>query len=66
MKKTAVKELKKHTAEELFSLSHRLLDVARELSEYHAAELRMNIQHAEELAISAAKHDFRQMEQLQK
>lgn len=66
MKKTNLKELKKHKAEELFSLSHRLLDVARELSEYHAAELSMNIEHAKELAISAAKNDFRQIEQLQK
>jgi hypothetical protein len=66
MKKTNLKELKKHKAEEFFSLSHRLLDVARELSEYHAAELSMNIEHAKELAISAAKNDFRQIEQLQK
>lgn len=66
MKKINLKELKKHKAEELFSLSHRLLDVARELSEYHAAELSMNIEHAKDLAISAAKHDFRQIEQLQK
>lgn len=66
MKKTDIKELKKHKAHELFSLSHKLLDVAKELSQYHAAELTMNIEHAKELAEAAARQDFKAVEQLQK
>ena len=66
MKKKNIQDLKQHKAEELFSLSHRLLDVAKELSEYHASELRINIEHAKELAIATAKSDFKQVERLQK
>lgn len=66
MKKTDIKELQKHKAHELFSLSHKLLDVAKELSQYHAAELTMNIEHAKELAEAAARQDFKAIEQLQK
>jgi len=66
MKKTDIKELQKKKAHELFSLSHRLLDVAKELAQYHAAELTMNIEHAKELAEAAARKDFREIEKLQK
>jgi hypothetical protein len=66
MQEKKLNELKKQKAEEFFSLSHRLLDVAKELSEYHAAELRMNIDHAQDLANSVARGNFKDVEELQK
>lgn len=66
MQEKMFNELKKQKAEEFFSLSHRLLDVAKELSEYHAAELRMNIDHAQDLATSVARGNFKDVEELQK
>ncbi len=34
---------KKAKAKELFTLSHKLLDAAKQLSEHHAAELHYNM-----------------------
>jgi ElaB/YqjD/DUF883 family membrane-anchored ribosome-binding protein len=46
---------KKAKAKELFTLSHKLLDAAKQLSEHHAAELRYNMQQAMEAAKTAAQ-----------
>jgi SpoVK/Ycf46/Vps4 family AAA+-type ATPase len=66
VKKSHINELNQHKAEELFSLSHRLLDIAKEFSEYHLAELRMGIAHTKEISKAVAQNDLKQLEQLQK
>ncbi len=57
---------KKAKAKELFTLSHKLLDAAKQLSEHHAAELRYNIQQAMEAAKTAAQKDVTKLQAMQK
>ncbi|BEI35636.1 hypothetical protein PHIN6_11540 [Polynucleobacter sp. HIN6] len=57
---------KKAKAQELFTLSHKLLDAAKQLSEHHAAELRYNMQQAMEAAKTAAQKDVTKLQALQK
>ena len=52
---------KKAKAKELFTLSHKLLDAAKQLSEHHAAELRYNMQQAMDAAKTAAQKDMKQL-----
>ena len=66
MKKIDMHEWNKQKVEELFSLSHQLLDTAKQLGEYHAEELRIHMTHAMDLAKSAAQNDLKQLEELQK
>ena len=66
MKKIDMHEWNKQKAEELFSLSHQLLDTAKQLGEYHAEELRIHVTHAMDLAKSAAQNDLKKLEELQK
>jgi hypothetical protein len=57
---------KKAKAQELFTLSHKLLDAAKQLSEHHAAELRYNMQQAMEAAKTAAHKDMTKLQAMQK
>jgi hypothetical protein len=57
---------KKAKAQELFTLSHKLLDAAKQLSEHHAAELRYNMQQAMEAARTAAQKDMTKLQAMQK
>lgn len=57
---------KKAKAQELFTLSHKLLDAAKQLSEHHAAELRYNMQQAMEAAKTAAQKDMTKLQTMQK
>jgi hypothetical protein len=57
---------KKAKAKELFTLSHKLLDAAKQLSEHHAAELRYNMQQAMDAAKTAAQKDMKQLNAMQK
>ena len=57
---------KKAKAKELFTLSHKLLDAAKQLSEHHAAELRYNMQQAMEAAKTAAQKDVTKLQAIQK
>ncbi|BEI33854.1 hypothetical protein [Polynucleobacter sp. HIN5] len=57
---------KKAKAQELFTLSHKLLDAAKQLSEHHAAELRYNMQQAMEAAKTAAQKDMTKLQAMQK
>ena len=57
---------KKAKAKELFTLSHKLLDAAKQLSEHHAAELRYNMQQAMDAAKTAAQKDMKQLNVMQK
>ena len=66
MKNMDMKEWNKQKAEELFSLSHQMLDAAKQLGEYHANELRIHVNHAIELAKHTATSDLRKLEELQK
>lgn len=66
MKKIDMHEWNKQKAEELFSLSHQLLDTAKQLGGYHAEELRIHVTHAMDLAKSAAQNDLKQLDELQK
>lgn len=66
MKKIDIHEWNKQKAEELFSLSHQLLDTAKQLGEYHAEELRIHVTHAMDLAKSAAQNDLKKLDELQK
>lgn len=52
-------------AEELFTLSHKLMDVAKQLTEYHAAELRVTMDHAVNFAKVAAEKDLTKLRDLQ-
>ena len=52
---------KKAKAKELFTLSHKLLDAAKQLSEHHATELRYNMQQAMDAAKTAAQKDMKQL-----
>ena len=61
-----MKDWNKQKAEELFSLSHQMLDVAKQLGEYHANELRIHVNHAIELVKHSAKSDLRKLEEIQK
>ena len=54
---------KKAKAKELFTLSHKLLDAAKQLSEHHAAELRYNMQQALEAAKTAAQNDAKKLQE---
>ncbi len=65
MKKADFQEWQKQKAGELFSLSHKLLDVAKKLSEEHAAELRENMAYALDLAKTSAKSDLIRLKELQ-
>ena len=65
MKKPSV-AAKKAKAQELFTLSHKLLDAAKQLSEHHAAELRYNMQQAMEAAKTAAQKDMTKLQAMQK
>ena len=66
MKNVDMKDWNKQKAEELFSLSHQMLDVAKQLGEYHANELRIHVNHAIELAKHTATSDLRKLEEIQK
>ena len=57
---------KKAKAKELFTLSHKLLDAAKQLSEHHAAELHYNMQQAMEAAKTAAQKDVTKLQAMQK
>ena len=52
-------------AKELFSISHKLIDAAQQLSEHHAAELKANMEHALHLAKATAQSDFAKLKQIQ-
>lgn len=57
---------KKAKAKELFTLSHKLLDAAKQLSEHHAAELRYNMEQAMQAAKTAAQKDVTKLQAMQK
>jgi uncharacterized protein with PIN domain len=52
-------------AKELFSISHKLMDAAKQLSEHHAEELKANIEHALHLATLSAQSDFAKLKDIQ-
>ena len=52
-------------AKELFSISHKLMDAAKQLSEHHAEELKANIEHAMDLAKVSAQSDFAKLKDIQ-
>jgi len=52
-------------AQELFALSHKLMDVAKQLSEHHAAELQTNMTQALEFAKLTAKNDLNKLKEFQ-
>ena len=64
MKKVDIHEWNKEKAQELFSLSHQLLDTAKQLGQYHAEELNIHVAHAMDLAKCAAQNDLKKLEQL--
>lgn len=51
--------------QELFALSHKLMDVAKQLSEHHAAELQANMSQALEFAKLTAKNDLTKLKEFQ-
>lgn len=52
-------------AKELFSISHKLMDAAKQLSEHHAEELKANMEHAMNLAKISAKSDLEKLKEIQ-
>ena len=58
-------EWQQKKAKELFSLSHKLMENAKQLSEHHAHELKVGMQQAMDFAKSAAKSDLTKLKELQ-
>ena len=52
-------------AKELFAISHKLMEAAKQLSEHHAEELKANMEHAMHLAKVSAQSDFAKLKELQ-
>lgn len=52
-------------AKELFSISHKLMDAAKQIGEHHAEELKANMEFAMNLAKATAKNDFEKLKQMQ-
>jgi phosphosulfolactate synthase (CoM biosynthesis protein A) len=52
-------------AKELFAISHKLMEAAKQLSEHHAQELKANMDHAMDLAKLTAKSDFAALKEIQ-
>lgn len=65
MNQKDIQEWQQKKAKELFALSHKLLDTAKQLSEHHANELKHNMDHALRFAKSAAKNDLEHLKELQ-
>ncbi|MDP3620646.1 MAG: phasin family protein [Polynucleobacter sp.] len=65
MNQKEIQEWQQKKAKELFALSHKLLDTAKQLSEHHANELKHNMEHALRFAKSAAKNDLEHLKELQ-
>ena len=60
-----IQEWQQKKAKELFTLSHKLLDTAKQLSEHHANELKHNMDHALRFAKTAAQNDLESLKLLQ-
>jgi hypothetical protein len=58
MNQKDIQDWQQEKAKELFALSHKLLDTAKQLSEHHANELKHNMDHALRFAKTAAKNDL--------
>lgn len=65
MNQKDIQEWQQAKAKELFALSHKLLDTAKQLSEHHANELKHNMDHALRFAKTAAKNDLESLKMLQ-
>jgi len=65
MKTENLSEWNKQKAEELFSMSHKMLDIAKELTECNAKELQIHVNHALELAKHSTNGDLKKIEKLQ-
>jgi ElaB/YqjD/DUF883 family membrane-anchored ribosome-binding protein len=65
MNQKDIQEWQQKKAKELFALSHKLLDTAKQLSEHHANELKHNMDHALRFAKTAAKNDLESLKLLQ-
>jgi hypothetical protein len=65
MKSENLEQWNKQKAEELFSLSHKMLDIAKELTECNAKEMRIHVNHTIELAKHSAKNNLKEIEKLQ-
>jgi hypothetical protein len=52
-------------AKELFTISNKLMEAAKQLSVHHAEELKANMEHAMQLAKLAAKNDFTALKESQ-
>lgn len=65
MNQKDIQEWHQKKAKELFALSHKLLDTAKQLSEHHATELKHNMDHALRFAKTAAKNDLESLKMLQ-
>ncbi|MBU3630186.1 hypothetical protein [Polynucleobacter sp. AP-Melu-500A-A1] len=65
MKSENLEQWNKQKAEELFSLSHKMLDIAKELTECNAKEMRIHVNHTIELAKHSAKNNLKEIERLQ-
>jgi hypothetical protein len=65
MKSENLEQWNKQKAEELFSLSHKMLNIAKVLAETNTKEMRIHVNHALELAKHSAKNDLKQIEKLQ-
>lgn len=52
-------------AKELFALSHKLLETAKQFSEHQAAELKAGMEHAKSFAKQAATNDVNKLKALQ-
>lgn len=65
MDKKHFQDWQQDKAKEMFALSHKLMETAKQLGEHHAAELKAGMEHAVAFAKNAATNDINKLKALQ-
>jgi hypothetical protein len=65
MDKKHFQDWQQDKAKEMFALSHKLMETAKQLGEHHAAELKAGMEHAMAFAKNAATNDIHKLKALQ-
>lgn len=65
MKSISTGEWSEHKTKELFAMSHKMLDIAQEISEYSTNEMQILVNHSLALAKYGANNEFKKVEKIQ-
>lgn len=65
MKSISIGEWSEHKTKELFAMSHKMLDIAQEISEYSTNEMQIFVNHSLALAKHGANNEFKKIEKIQ-